>query len=126
MASKFNIVITVFKTCRRKISILKPELSFLKVKPFGGVCDFSYSGFQIHILFVSLRNFYIMDLKFIVGLITVSRTYIPFIKTKILTLSLENHYIASLGPPRARDSMIALCARSYTYSSHNISLFLII
>ena len=45
-----------------RIPFLKPSL--LKVKPFGGVSDFSYSGFQIHIFFVSLRNFDIVNFKF--------------------------------------------------------------
>ena len=33
-----------------RIPFLKPSL--LKVKPFGGVSDFSHSGFQIPIFFV--------------------------------------------------------------------------
>ena len=33
-----------------RIPLLKPSL--LKVKPSGGVSDFSYSGFQIPIFFV--------------------------------------------------------------------------
>ena len=44
--------------------ILNLEPSLLKVKPFVGVSDFSYSGFQIHILFVSPRNFDIVNFKF--------------------------------------------------------------
>ena len=48
--------------------ILNLEPSLLKVKPFGGVSNFSC-------------------------FITVSRTYVPFIQTKILTSPLENHYI---------------------------------
>ena len=44
--------------------IHNPEPSLLKVKPFGGVSDFSYSGFQIHIFFVSLRTFDIINFKF--------------------------------------------------------------
>ena len=43
---------------------LNLEPSLLKVKPFGGVSDFSYSGFQVHLFFVSFRNFDIVNLKF--------------------------------------------------------------
>ena len=44
--------------------IHNPEPSLLKIKPFGGVSDFSYSGSQVHIFFVSLRNFDIVNFKF--------------------------------------------------------------
>ena len=37
-------------------TIHNPETSLLKVKVFGGVSDFSYSGFQIHIFFFYLRK----------------------------------------------------------------------
>ena len=40
-----------------------PEPSLLKVKPFGRASDFSYSGFQIHMFFIPLRNFNIMNFK---------------------------------------------------------------
>ena len=40
-----------------------PEPSLLKVKPFGGVSDFPYSAFQIHIFFFSLLIFDIVNLK---------------------------------------------------------------
>ena len=49
---------------KKNTRILNPEPSLLKVKPFGGVSDFSYSGFQIYIFFVSLRNFDILNFKF--------------------------------------------------------------
>ena len=55
-----------------------PETSLLKVKLFGGVSDFSYKYSKFQIL---------------VGFIAVSKTYIPFIQTKILISPLENHFI---------------------------------
>ena len=53
----------VLHTLEKDTRIHNPEPSFLKVKPFGGVSEFSYSGFQILIFFVSLSNFDIVDLK---------------------------------------------------------------
>ena len=65
----------VFHALEKDTRIHNQKLSLLKVKHFGGVSDFLYS--------------------FHIDFITVSRTYIPFIQTKILTLLLENHYINS-------------------------------
>ena len=40
----------VFHALERGTRILNPEPLLLKVTSFGGVRDFSYNGFQIHIL----------------------------------------------------------------------------
>ena len=54
----------VLDALEKDTKIHNPEPSLLKVKPFGGVSDFSYKGFQIHIFFVSLRNFDIVNFQF--------------------------------------------------------------
>ena len=45
------------------------------------------------IYFSHVRKLKYSEFQNLVGFITVSRTYIPFIQTRILTLPLENHYI---------------------------------
>ena len=54
----------VLHVLEKDTRIHNPEPSLMKVKLFSGVSDFSYSGFQIHIFFVSLRNFDIVNFKF--------------------------------------------------------------
>ena len=54
----------VLHALEKDTRIDNPEPSLLKVKPFGAVSDFSYSGFRIHIFFVSLSNFDIVNFKF--------------------------------------------------------------
>ena len=53
-----------FARVEKGTRIHNPEPSLLKVVPFGEVSVFSYSGSQIHIFFVSLRNFDIVNFKF--------------------------------------------------------------
>ena len=61
---------------------LKPLSPLLKTElPFSFIC------------FARIRKLQYSEFQILVGFITVSRTYIPFIRTKILTLPLENHYI---------------------------------
>ena len=54
----------VLHALEKNTRIHNTEPSLLKVKPFDGASDFSYLGFQIHIFFVSLRNFHIVNFKF--------------------------------------------------------------
>ena len=86
----------VLHALEKDTRILNPKPSLLKVKPFGEVSDFSHSGFQVHIFFASLciaLQLWYSKFQILVGFITVSRTYIPFIQTKILISPLENHSI---------------------------------
>ena len=54
----------VLRALEKDTRIHNLEPSLLKVKPFGGVSDFSYGDFQIHIFFVLFRNFDIVNFKF--------------------------------------------------------------